>query len=306
MSIDGDFIQSRTIRANRIRAGEITADEISSNYIYTNTLVASQVTSGTFDPVRIPNLSADKITAGTLNADNINVTNLDASNINRGTIGSNRIPNLDAGKITFGTLQGVSINTSSITGISLVSNGSFDVQSGRLRLFIGGNVTSTARFEADNGFRVGSSGVLFSQSGSNGLIQFSSSSAGLIITPAVSAVSSTANVRWNTSNNRLERFGSSIRYKEEIKNSSKIPNLLDVTPVTFKYKCDDKNIKRPINYGLIAEDLDERGLNILVDYLEDGETPESVDYAKIGVALIPYVKELYDRIEQLEEQLNGN
>jgi hypothetical protein len=104
-----------------------------------------------------------------------------------------------------------------------------------------------------------------------------------------------------------------------------MPGLLDATAVTYypKHYIEieggsiedlDKNSEEYLDYiknyqrkqiGFIAEDLHDAGLGIFVVYNNDDE-PSAVDYAKIGVALLPYVKELYDKIEQLEEKLNGS
>ena len=54
--------------------------------------------------------------------------------------------------------------------------------------------------------------------------------------------------------------------------------------------------------GVVAEDLEAAGLDMFVTYTDDGET-ESVMYDRIGVALIPIVRSLRDRIEVLEAQL---
>lgn len=59
-----------TIDGSCIKTGTIDADRISVKDIKIST---AQVTSGTFDSARIPNLSAGKITTGTLSADRIDV-----------------------------------------------------------------------------------------------------------------------------------------------------------------------------------------------------------------------------------------
>ena len=53
--------------------------------------------------------------------------------------------------------------------------------------------------------------------------------------------------------------------------------------------------------GVIAEDLADAGLDMFVHY-EDGE-PESVLYDRIGPALIPVVRRLRDRVNELEEKI---
>lgn len=53
--------------------------------------------------------------------------------------------------------------------------------------------------------------------------------------------------------------------------------------------------------GVVAEDLEAAGLSMFVHY-EDGE-PEAVLYDRIGPALIPIVRGLRDRINELEEKI---
>lgn len=53
--------------------------------------------------------------------------------------------------------------------------------------------------------------------------------------------------------------------------------------------------------GVIAEDLADAGLDMFVHY-EDGE-PESVLYDRIGPALIPVVRRLRDRVNELEDKI---
>ena len=54
--------------------------------------------------------------------------------------------------------------------------------------------------------------------------------------------------------------------------------------------------------GVIAEDLHDAGLGILVEYDSEG-APSSVMYDRIGSALIPIVRGLRDRINELEEKI---
>ena len=54
--------------------------------------------------------------------------------------------------------------------------------------------------------------------------------------------------------------------------------------------------------GVVAEDLDAAGLGMFVVYNEDG-SPESVMYDRLGVALVPAVKALRDRVNELEDKI---
>lgn len=54
--------------------------------------------------------------------------------------------------------------------------------------------------------------------------------------------------------------------------------------------------------GVIAEDLHDAGLGVLVEYDSEG-APSSVMYDRIGAVLIPVVRGLRDRINELEERM---
>lgn len=62
---------------------------------------ASEITSGTLDSARIPNLSASKITSGTL--DSARIPNLSASKITSGTLSSDRLPSIPFNLLPVGT-----------------------------------------------------------------------------------------------------------------------------------------------------------------------------------------------------------
>lgn len=83
-------------------SGTITAGKIDVGGLQ---ISGGQITSGTINATRIPNLSADKITSGTIDASKVTVTNIDASKITTGTISANRING--------GTISGCSINIDS-------------------------------------------------------------------------------------------------------------------------------------------------------------------------------------------------
>ena len=126
---------------------------------FTGEITASQITSGTFDAVRIPNLSADKITSGTFSA--VRIPNLSADKITSGTFDAVRIPNLSASKITTGTLTGVK-----------VVGGSTTLDDDGLRLITGSGNTNSIRWVDSSGSTVlfmnaSSGGTLFINTGSN-------------------------------------------------------------------------------------------------------------------------------------------
>lgn len=109
---------------------------------------------------------------------------------------------------------------------------------------------------------------------------------------------------------RLFRFTSTERYKVDIEPFHGDPYaVLDVEPRTFfdKYEYEDNNNSAEglnKSFGLIAEEVDEidelRELFVVRD--PDG-TVKNVDYRGLSVLLIPVVKDLNERVKQLEAAL---
>lgn len=301
MSIDAGLINAGTIGANVVYAGTIIATQISSGTINGQripNLNASKITAGEFDPVRIPNLDAGKITAGTLNANNVTIS---------GTLSAVTLSGVSgtfSGNLTASVTQANGVRTSTITS-----------PSGSNLSIVG--VSSSMSLTASNNITILPLGNLNINAGGSINIQKSASISGGITVSSISDFNSTirnAGMLTSTGVNVvaagsafvLRRESSSIKYKENVREAQKLPNILDIKPVLFDFKDlpeqeeeSEKNV-----YGAIAEDVHNLGLSQLVYYL-DGE-PETIHYKNIGLALIPYVKELYDRIDELERKVNGS
>lgn len=111
----------------------------------------------------------------------------------------------------------------------------------------------------------------------------------------------------------LIRSTSASKYKTDIKRSYVFDygdRLLNLPTATWMDKAEMKRYangeskeKPTRNFGMIAEDLADAGLEMLVLRNPEGGL-EGIQYDRIGVALIPVIKNLKDRIEKLEEKLN--
>ncbi|MGO2063429.1 MAG: gp58-like family protein [Latilactobacillus curvatus] len=111
----------------------------------------------------------------------------------------------------------------------------------------------------------------------------------------------------------LVRSTSASKYKTDIIRTN-IPDygekLLNLPTATWtdiaetkRYRDDSVNqIKPTRNFGMIAEDLAEAGLEMLVVRGTDGEL-EGINYDRIGPALIPVIAKLKNKIEKLEQKL---
>ncbi|MCT4379972.1 phage tail protein [Leuconostoc pseudomesenteroides] len=103
----------------------------------------------------------------------------------------------------------------------------------------------------------------------------------------------------------LVRSSSARKYKLDIKNNIKIDDslkLIDVPLSTWVDKHEhEENGSNERYFGMIAEDLRDAGLEYLVQYGEDNEV-EGINYDRVALLLIPLVKELKERIEELESE----
>lgn len=111
----------------------------------------------------------------------------------------------------------------------------------------------------------------------------------------------------------LTRVASATKYKTDIQRSYVSDygeRLLELPTATWMDKAeteryvDGESQDKPVrHFGMIAEDLADAGLEMLVSRGQDGEL-EGIQYDRIGPALIPVIKQLQDKVNKLEEKLN--
>lgn len=116
-----------------------------------------------------------------------------------------------------------------------------------------------------------------------------------------------------SSNLTLGTSVSSRKFKENIAEYTDLTKrILNVNPVTFDYKSEhieeDSQDTRFNQFGLIAEDMHDAGLNHLVHYDKENK-PEAINYTMLAVELLGVIKQqetaitsLTARIEALEAQ----
>lgn len=112
----------------------------------------------------------------------------------------------------------------------------------------------------------------------------------------------------------LVRSASAAKYKTDIQPANEFADygdkLISLTPKVWldkaevkRYKDDpDKNKKPGYYYGLIADELDQAGLNKLVTYGADGQV-EGIQYDRLAVALLPIIKKLKEDVKELKERI---
>ncbi len=120
-----------------------------------------------------------------------------------------------------------------------------------------------------------------------------------------------------SSDGALLRSSSATKYKTNIEHetdSIQGDQLLTIDPATWNDKFESEQLERyhetgveperQINmegkryYGIIAEDLVKAGLEELVTRNEETDEVEGVEYSKIGVALIPIVRDLRNKLNE--------
>ncbi len=108
------------------------------------------------------------------------------------------------------------------------------------------------------------------------------------------------------SNGTLVAPSSSIRFKENVNNLNvDYKKILSIQPVSFFYKDDSEipeGAERAVEYGVIAEQVEEAGVPELVNY-KDG-VPFSVPYSKMPVFLLEVCRKQQEIIENLESRIS--
>ena len=99
------------------------------------------------------------------------------------------------------------------------------------------------------------------------------------------------------SNGQLGTVSSSLRYKEDVNEMGEASGrLLDLKPVTFRYKEARGNGERPLEYGLIAEEVAQVFPDLVV-FNSQGR-PETVKYRLLSSLLL-------NELQKQHQQLNG-
>jgi len=104
------------------------------------------------------------------------------------------------------------------------------------------------------------------------------------------------------SNGQLGTINSSRRYKEDIQDMGDASSgLMKLRPVTYRYKQAYADGSKPIDYGLIAEEV-EGVYPDLVAHLSNGDV-ETVQYQKINAMLLNEVQKQHREIEDQRRQI---
>lgn len=116
------------------------------------------------------------------------------------------------------------------------------------------------------------------------------------------------------SDGALVRSTSASKYKTEIKRSYSTEygeKLLNLPTAIWtdkgqkeRYEAGKRHIKPEKYFGMIAEDLADAGLDLLVSRNPQTHEIEGIQYERIAPALLPVLKELKDKVNRLEKKVN--
>ena len=102
-----------------------------------------------------------------------------------------------------------------------------------------------------------------------------------------------------TSNGQIGYSGSSIRFKENVKDLIDSEGIYQLRPVRFDWK--DKTREKN-QLGLIAEEVNKIYPEIV--WLDKEGIPEGVHYEWLAIPMITEMKKLRDRVKELEVKVN--
>lgn len=112
----------------------------------------------------------------------------------------------------------------------------------------------------------------------------------------------------------IVRSTSASKYKTEIKRSYSTEygeKLLNLPTAIWtdkgqkeRYEAGKRRIKPEKYFGMIAEDLADAGLDLLVSRNPQTHEIEGIQYERIAPALLPVIKELKDKVNKLEKKVN--
>jgi hypothetical protein len=208
--------------------------------------------------------------------------------------------------ITTGSAIPLGLGTNNATAsATLLNSGGLSLGStvdpGAANLFVGtsGNSGNYGRLTAKSATDDANTNVIYLENSAPARL-FQIRSDGYFVTGAAAnspynnTTGSVANV-FVDSSGVLYRGTSSIKYKKNVQTATfGLSDVLKLRPVTYQGKS-EKDAQKTFG-GLIAEEVDEAGLGIFVDYANDG-TPDALHYASMVSLLIKAIQDLNKKFD---------
>jgi hypothetical protein len=182
------------------------------------------------------------------------------------------------------------------TGFSALSSNT----SGSNNIAIGYQAGQHVAAGNNNNIHIGTQGI----SGDSGVIRIGDLGTHTsFVAAGVSGVTSTGGVPvLINSSGQMGTVLSSLRYKEDVQDmADSSSGLLRLRPVTFRYKKPSEDGSKPVDYGLIAEEVAEVYPDLVVKGA-DGQI-ETVQYQKLTPMLLNELQKQHEENRKLEARL---
>ena len=342
LAITAGKIAANAIEADKIKAGAITASiidakaiELKASDVSTKRIVLNSGGITAYNGVDVtPTFSFDGQT-GTLNAAALVVQNIDANNISAGIIQGIEIRTADtantrtvlnANDIKF-YIGGVAAEVATVRGFlsnvydyetnTYVSTNAlnFSANSVTISGSLYGSYVSMTQVSANNIYAAGRFSV-------NDIRRYSGNGNLIFTTTGGTEKMYVDTSQTNEAGVVLQVYGS-IRYTGTIADNSTRRIKANIQP--YEYDHDSLLNLSVVSYnldlpkvmpdgeglghtqvGLIAEDVNDAGFTELIGYEpDDGTQPATLDYTRIGVLLIPIVKQLKQEVNDLKTRLDN-
>jgi hypothetical protein len=182
------------------------------------------------------------------------------------------------------------LNNAGNSNIALGANAGESLNGGNSNIYIGADVPSAPTPAAEsNTIRIGFTGQTSTYIGGIYGTTTSLSSGSAVVVD---------------SSGQLGTILSSIRYKEDVQDMGDASDgLLKLRPVTYRYKKPYADGSKPLDYGLIAEEVNEIYPDLVVKD-RDGQV-QTVQYQKLVPMLLNELQKLQSRVAALEELLSS-
>jgi hypothetical protein len=284
----------------QVTNAKLAASSVSSTNIIDATIVGGDIAAGT--------IAGSNIASGTITS----------SNIQDGTITGTDIA---AGTITGSNIQDGSIGTADLANatytISINGNAATATTASNALLLDGydssvGTAGDTVAVRNSGGF-ITAAGF---EANSGSLYPFRDTGTYTYIGFACARVVNLSNVYDQAVSGRTVLINSSLtlgtstssrRHKEAITPLPyAVADILKMSPITFRYTEEhlEPGADRPIEVGLIAEDLADLGFEELIFRGKDGQ-PDGVAYEKIAVALLKVCQDQQTQLDALSARLEA-
>lgn len=260
----------------------IRGDELAA-HLTSGTHPASAISSGILNVARIPNLDASKISGGDLTVNSVNsvqetsrvVNVVNASNVNTIQLVGSNGASAFTGQMNVSGVLNVT-NTLQTTGVITSSN----------QIYTSNSFRALGNCWVDGTLIGGAVSVSGNITGANTYNQTNTGRAMYVNSAGLYGIGASAR-----------------RFKKNIVDAEiDVQEVLKIRVRNFMYKK-EYDEDQDVHIGVIAEELQELGLDQFVYFNADGE-PDGVAYEKLALALIPVIQNQEERLQALESKVN--